>query len=251
LRPAALLIGLGALLLTVGCGTEPASQSTSSTSEAAKYTTRPWFDARYADSSRAVVVLTYLKPTGEGCEERAVGRVAPVGDLLRAEVRVEEPWAPESCELAPGEIEVDLGGPLGGRRLRTPGSDTTFVDRDGSLEIDPASTPCGRRDCSQPAPDPSPCTDEVARTAVEREVDGADPAITVRACDGSFLVADLTIGAGGCPPDHRSDCARPQRAYLVAREADWRLLTYGRDMTCEDVYRVSALRLPIAVCPPA
>lgn len=236
-------------LMATGCGTETGSTSSSTTTPGRPHTARTWYDARYADASGTAVVLTYLKPTGEGCEERPVTVLHPTGTDVRAEVRVEEPWAPPTCDVVPAEIELDLGEPLGGRRLLTSGSDTAFVDRDGALVLDAASTPCGRADCSTPSPDPAPCGDEAAASAIRAEIDGADPGGTVVGCDGSFLVVDLTVGAGGCPPNQREACARPKRAYFVARAGSWRLVTYSRDMTCEDVFRGSAIRVAAAVCP--
>ena len=236
-------------LLVAGCGDDPESEVAATSSTMQMHTARTWFDARYAEGSDSVVVLTYLKPTGEGCDERPVPRFQPTdtGDV-RAEVRVDEPWAPVTCDVVPAEIELDLGAPLGDRRLLTFGSDTAYVDRDGTLVIDPESTACGREDCSQPSPTPAPCSDEAASDAVEGEIDGADPAETLVACDGSFLVVDLTVGAGGCPPEQRAECARPQRAYFVARDGAWRLVTYAREMSCGQVFRATAIRFPPAVC---
>lgn len=235
-------------LFAAGCGTEPVSESTATSTTGVPYTTRTWYNARYADGSTSVVVLTFLKPVGDGCEERHIARVGRAGNDLRAEVRVNEPWAPPTCDVAAAEIELDLGAPLGDRRLLTSGGNMAFVDRGGTLEIDPLSTPCGRADCSQPSPDPAPCTDEAASASIASEIDGADPGGTILGCDGSFLAVDLTVGAGSCPPDMREECARPQRAYFVAREGSWRLVTYGRDMTCEEVFRAAAIRFPASVC---
>jgi hypothetical protein len=236
-------------LLAAACGDEPASDVATTSSTGRMHTARTWFDARYAEGSTSVVVLTYLRPAGEGCDEQPVAVLQPTNTTdVRAEVRVEEPWAPATCDVVPAEIELDLGEPLGDRRLLTFGSDTAFVDRDGTLVLDPATTACGREDCSQPSPTPAPCSDEAAPDAVEGEIDGADPAETLVACDGSFLVVDLTVGASGCPPEQRADCARPQRAYFVARDGAWRLVTYAREMRCEQVFRATAIRFPASVC---
>lgn len=40
------------------------------------------------------------------------------------------------------------------------------------FELVPETTPCGRADCSTPAPVPSPCTTEASREALERGIDG-------------------------------------------------------------------------------
>lgn len=246
------LLTLVSGLLALGCGTESASVSTDTSASdpgaSVRKTARTWYDARFSDGSDSIVVLTYLKPVGENCEESPVALVEPAGEDLRAEVRVNEPWAPETCDVAPAEIEVDLGGPLGDRRLITFGSGKAFVDRNGELQVDPASTPCGRADCSQPSPDPAPCSPEAASTAVASEIDGADPGGDVLGCDGSFLVVALTVGGVGCSPDQRQECARPQHAYFVARDGLWRLVTYGRDMACEDVYRFTAIRFSESTC---
>ena len=238
------------VLAAAACGDEPASDVATTSSTGRMHTARTWFDARYLEGSTSVVVLTYLRPTGDGCDEQPVAVLQPTpnGTDVRAEVRVDEPWAPATCEVAPAEFELDLGAPLGDRRLVTFGSDRAFVDRDGTLVVDPSSTACGRADCSQPSPTPAPCTEGAASDAVEGQIDGADPAETVIACDGSFLVVDLTVGASGCPPDQRADCARPQRAYFVARDGAWRLVTYAREMSCEGVFRATAIRFPEAAC---
>jgi hypothetical protein len=213
-----------------------------------KWTSRTWYDARYGISPTEII-LTFLKPVGPGCDEQQRAVVEQSGVDVRAIVRVDEPWAPPGCALEPSQINLVLDAPLGQRKLLTFGSNKAFIDREGSLQLDVSSTPCGRADCSSPSPEPAACGSAPVAQAVARDIDGSDPGGDVVHCDGSFLVVDVTTGAGGCPPEQRQDCAHPQRAYFVARERSWRLVTYGRDMTCDNVFKATVIHFPDDACP--
>jgi hypothetical protein len=101
----------------------------------------------------------------------------------------------------------------------------------GRLVLDPDSTPCGRADCSTPAPAPATCNALEYQAIVAEQFPGRAPTTGQVACDGTFLVV---VRDG-------------RRGWFVNRQAGWRLV--AREIpTCDDIWREQRIRFPAAFC---
>ena len=244
------MVWLPLAVLVAACGAQAADGTATTGLADRPHSARPIAAIRYGASPTELVV-TVVGPdqSVRECDEERVGEVLPIADVsVRLAILVPLPEPPDSCPDRSEDVVVALDEPLDGRSIETYGTGR-WVDEAGVLLLDPMSRPCGRSDCSAPGPTPASCDPSVYHDSVIGQIDGADPENSNERCDGSFLTFDLTVGAGGCPPDDRELCADAQRGFFVADLAgQWALVTYGKDLTCDDVYETSLIQFPPAVC---
>ena len=159
------------------------------------------------------------------------------------------PRADPSCAQVHRKVVVDLGEPLAGREIQDEWTGRRYRPTGGTYELEPESTPCGRADCSTPSPTPAPCETEAYQAAVDN-IDGGIRFAGER-CDGSFLVMSLDFGSSGCAPaepPETSPCLNVKTAYFVANNGAWRLVTYGKDETCDHVAESTLIHFPPELC---
>jgi hypothetical protein len=192
---------------------------------------------------------------GEHCTARVEVESEVAADgVLEAEiilypVEASRDWG--DCPRTEQRLALHLDEPLGDAPLRHQFGDLAVrANASGVYEPIAETTPCGRVDCSIPSPDPAPCDGDAVREAFATEVDGGIRTEGEPRCDGSFLVVDMDIGSSGCPPTEgeESPCKRVKRAYFVANAGHWSIVTYGTDVTCEEVRYDTGIRFPTEVC---
>lgn len=218
------------------------------------WTNRSWRAPQLTDDPTAIV-LTYRGPSpddGAECEEQPVATAEPSEPgVVAVWVKLFDDWADPSCPMVDQQITLTLDEPLGDRVLEEPSTGWRYRLSGDRLAVVPESTPCGRADCSTPALQPSPCDTATIRAAVDREIDGGIRLNGEPQCDGSFLVITIDTGSSGCPPtdgEGPSPCQNLSRAYFVAREGQWRIVTYAADLTCTAVDNSTHILFPTSMC---
>lgn len=257
--------GDGAADRSVAIGDDPdpiAAQPTGSGPNGGHHLLR-WFEGELGPVDSQVRLRFYALDAADGevCEERIRPEVVSEADRVRLRLMVYHADNPAWVDATDAErvscghraqwLTVDLGESLGDRILaQTPG-DTELRVEEGELRIVASSRPCGRVDCSTPAPVPAGCDGPALRQAIE-EIDGGSFGAAEPLCDGSFLVLDAAVGAGGCLDDDAgvNQCAHPQRAFFVARDGQWGLVTYGSPdfVSCDTVLWESVIQFPEELC---
>lgn len=252
------LVGLVVALAACGGGGEVGSVTASGQpGEQQGYGGRAWRDARLGDQPNQVIVgFTGPDPSGgDVCVETYEPETYTGADdgIVRIGLRVPHPMADPSCPTMRVEVTVEIDevdAVVDGDIIEAGYSGYRYRLADDRFELLPESTPCGREDCSEASPTPSPCTTEAYREAIERGIEGNILLEGEQLCDGSFLVTGIDTGSGGCPPTENqpSPCARVKTAYFVARDGTWAVVTYGEGLNCTDVADMTEIRFPAAVC---
>lgn len=113
----------------------------------------------------------------------------------------------------------------------------------------PTNGPCGFPDCSTPQRQgaSASCDETIFPQVVKNAVDGSID-IGGSACDGNYLV--LNLAHRTCATTGPTPCTNALGlAFFVAQNAQWTLITYGRNDTCAFVARtLEQPRLPAALC---
>jgi len=206
------------------------------------------------NEGRVAIGFTGPDPgSGPACDETYAPEVRTddARNVVVITLEVLFPRADPACAQVPREVIVDLGQPLAGRQIQDQRTGRRYRQVGDVFEVVPESTPCGRADCSTASPTPAPCEADAYRDAVDT-IDGGIHLGADR-CDGSFLVLEIDVGSGGCPPPdgpEPSPCANIKLAYFVANNGAWRLVTYGSPQftTCDDVAAETLIRFPAALC---
>lgn len=96
----------------------------------------------------------------------------------------------------------------------------------------PTTGECGFSDCdgAKRVGSQAPCEGDAYTTAVTNEIDGGIDWVEV-GCNGDYLVLDL--GHRSCASNGRSCVSSIGRAFFVAENGDWRLITYCKKFTCK------------------
>jgi hypothetical protein len=230
-RAAGAAVLLAATVAAVcSCGVDVAR---SKTQKGRTYGTEAWYEASWG-SSHDEVVVRFDGPQAGGEDDCAPERevlVEPEPTLVKVTVKRYSPSPVISCTTGSQTLTAKLPGDLGDRVVVNPATGWRFRPDGDRLTLDPDSTPCGRADCSQPAVVKASCSPFDYGTVVNEQIRPADtPDADVR-CDGSFLA--LT----------RAN----RRAWFVNRDVAWKLLT-TEARECDDVYRLTRVRFPDALC---
>jgi hypothetical protein len=113
----------------------------------------------------------------------------------------------------------------------------------------PTNGPCGFPDCSTPQRQgaSASCDETTFPQVVKNDIDGSID-IGGSACDGNYLV--LNLAHRTCATTGPTPCTNALGlAFFVAQNAQWTLITYGRNDTCAFVARtLEQPRLPAALC---
>lgn len=218
------------------------------------YTARYWFDGEFG-SAASEVRLRFYGPDPDGgsaCDE--IRRVEVTESALEVQILIKVyaaengDWA--SCPRSEQWATAVLDEPLGERTIVGFGGGVALRVEGDELVVVPESMPCGRSECNTAPAHPASCDSDVVRLAFE-QIDGGIRAAGDRGCNGSFLVAGIDVGSGGCPPTEgagTSPCRNEKRAFFVANAGQWRLVTYGTGETCESVRQLTGIEFPDQVC---
>lgn len=255
-RTARRLALVGLLVAAAACGSGGDAGSTTAGGQQG-YGGRAWREARLGNQPNEVIVgFTGPDPSGgDQCVESYEPETYADAErgVLRIMLKVPHPMADRSCPTMPVEVTVELdeADAIEEGDILESGYSGYRYRRDGDhFELLPETTPCGRANCSEPSPTPSPCTTVAYRDAIEAGIDGNIFLAGEQRCDGSFLVTGIDVGSGGCPPEENqpSPCARVKTAYFVARDGGWGVVTYSADISCDDVAYSTEIRFPPALC---
>lgn len=243
-----LLIVIVAMIAVAACGSDGAPPATAP--ENTTTTTRPEnFSSRVVHGVRATddpAVMEVLIDAPK-CDERHEPQVYQRNDGFDVFVKSYPVDVPADCEVVEVAVRVDLGEPLGERVVRAGGYGREYRRVGDQFELVPESTPCGRADCSTPAPVLAPCTTEAYDAAIQ-QIDAVVGGPSDVRCDGSFLVLTVRLGGGACPRENEN--CRMQRAYFVSRAGAWNLVGYNQvgTYTCAEVARRALITFPAALC---
>jgi len=232
MRIGALLAGT-IVVLAVGCG--GGDLAATGGPRGRPYGTDTWFEASLGESPEEIAVR-FDGPVGEPdteCHPERQVAVEPSPTEVRLTVKRYAPSPIIRCAVGTQTATAILPEPLGDRPLVNPQTGWRFRTDGGRLVLDPDSTPCGRADCSAPAPVAATCNALEYQAIVAEQLPGRSPTTQPVACDGSFLVV---VRDG-------------RRGWFVNRQAGWRLA--AQEMaTCDEVWRNHRIRFPAAFCAP-
>jgi hypothetical protein len=227
----ALMVAVSATAATTACGAWPSSGAAGPSGRT--FGTETWYAAA-PGSSPDQIELRFdgpVGPAGDECEPARAVAIEPDPAAVRVTVKRFEPPPVVACRTETQTITAALPEPLGDRPLVNPQTGWRFRPVGGRLELDPDSTPCGRADCSTPAPVPATCQPLEYQAVVAEQVQAREPGSEDARCDGSFLV--LTRGG--------------HRAWFVNRQASWRLVALDH-RRCDQVWKEQRVRFPAALC---